>query len=404
MEKRGFLVFAGLGCGLLVLLVALGAAALFFLPLQVQWTTGSATSTVEPTPTLVPGAVETQEVIPTFTPPSPGQVVAIEESFVPLYSELNPGVVNIQVYVQREGMSGTGAGSGFILDEEGHVVTNHHVVAQVDRITVIFFDGTEAEATLVGSDDDSDLAVIRVDSLIEGAHPLPLGDSDQVQVGEWVIAIGNPFGLGSSMTLGIVSALGRTIPSAATSFGIPQAIQTDAAINPGNSGGPLLNLKGEVIGVNAQIASGGSQANAGVGFAIPSNIVRRVTPVLIERGAFEWPWLGVRGSSVNLTLVEANNLPTQRGAYIHIVVSGGPAEAAGLRGSTGVTRMEGFQVPTGGDVVIEAGGKPVADFSALLFEVSERNPGDTITLTILRDGERKQVTVELVPRPAGEVG
>jgi S1-C subfamily serine protease len=268
---------------------------------------------------------------------------------------------------------------------------------------VIYCDSTEAEAQLVGAEPDSDLAAIWVEWLPDGVHPLPLGDSDEVQVGEWVVAIGNPFGLGSSMTVGIVSAVGRTIPSGATSFDIPEAIQTDAAINPGNSGGPLMNLAGEVIGVNAQIASGGTQANAGVGFAIPANIVRRVSPVLIKTGGYQWPWLGVLGNSVNLTTVEANDLPVNRGAYVHVVVSGGPAEAAGMRGSTGTTSVNGFDVPVGGDVVVEADGELTTDFSALLVQVSEKNPGDTIDLVVLRDGERQQITVELAARPAGEV-
>jgi S1-C subfamily serine protease len=402
-NRKRFFLFAGLGCAVLVLLVLLGAAALFFLPLQIRWATASKEVTPSPTWTLIPGAAATQEVIPTFTPPSPDMVVDIEQSFIPLYNQLNPGVVNIQVFVQREGATGAGAGSGFILDEEGHIVTNHHVVAPADRITVVFYDGTESEAQLIGSDADSDLAVIRVRELAEGAHPLPLGDSDRVQVGEWVVAIGNPFGLGSSMTLGIVSAVGRTIPSADRSFGIPEAIQTDAAINPGNSGGPLLNLQGEVIGVNAQIASGGTQANAGVGFAIPANIARRVTPVLIESGSYQWPWLGVRGNSVNLIVVEANNLSTRRGAYIHAIVSDGPAEKAGMQGSSGTQTVDGLEVPVGGDVVIEADGQPVADFSALLVAVSDKSPGDSIELTIIRDGEQERITVELAPRPSGEL-
>ena len=402
-NKKAFFLFAGLGCAVVVVVVALGVAALFFLPLQVQWQTASNKITPEPTWTPVPGALATQEVIPTFTPPSSEEAITVVQSFAPLYAKLNPGVVNIQVFVQQEGATGAGAGSGFILDEKGHIVTNYHVVAQADGITVIFYDGTEAEAQLIGSDADSDLAVIRVEELAQGAHPLPLSDSDEVQVGEWVVAIGNPFGLGSSMTLGIVSAVGRTIPSADRSFGIPEAIQTDAAINPGNSGGPLLNLEGEVIGVNAQIASSGTQANAGVGFAIPANIVRRVTPVLIESGTYQWSWLGVRGSSVNLMVADANNLSIRRGAYIHVVVSGGPAEEAGLQGSSGVAMVEGLEVPVGGDVVVEADGQPIGDFSALLAAVSNKSPGDTIELTILRNGERERITVELTPRPVGEI-
>jgi S1-C subfamily serine protease len=402
-KRKVFFIAAGLGCLGLIVILALGAATLYFLPLSVQWARTSQEITPEPTWTLVPGAAATQEVIPTFTPPPPASRTDVEQSFAPLYGELNPGVVNIQVFVQREGVSGAGAGSGFILSEEGYIVTNHHVVAPADRITVIFYDGTEAEARLIGSDADSDLAVIQVDELVAGAHPLPLGDSDEVEVGEWVVAIGNPFGLGSSMTLGIVSAVGRTIPSADRTFGIPEAIQTDAAINPGNSGGPLMNLEGQVIGINAQIASGGSQANAGVGFAIPANTARRVTPVLIESGAFQWPWLGIRGSSVNLIVAAANNLPTRRGAYIHAVVPGGPAEEAGLQGSSGVERVDGLEVPVGGDVVVEADGEPVSDFSALLVAVSDKRPDDTIELTILRDGERRQIAVELAPRPEGEL-
>jgi S1-C subfamily serine protease len=404
VNKKAIYIVGGVGCGLLILFLLAGAAALFFLPLPLQRFAQSEPAsqpTQQPTWTPAPGAVATQEVIPTFTPPPPTQGMIEGQSFAPLYDQLNPGVVNIQIYVQRQGIPGTGGGSGFILDEQGHIVTNNHVVSMADQITAIFYDGTEAEAQVIGADADSDLAVIRVESIPRGAHPLPLGDSDQVEVGQWVIAIGNPFGLGSSMTLGIVSALGRTIPSGATSFSIPEAIQTDAAINPGNSGGPLLNLAGEVIGVNAQIASGGSAANAGVGFAIPANTVRRVTPVLIASGVYQWSWLGVRGGSVNLAIAEANNLSIKRGAYIHVVVSGGPADKAGMQGSTGSTEVDGFEVPVGGDVVIEADGESVTDFSALLVHVSDKMPGETIELTVLRDGTRQQIAVKLEPRPSG---
>jgi 2-alkenal reductase len=320
-----------------------------------------------------------------------------------LYEQSNPGVVNIQVFVERGGLSGQGAGSGFVLDDEGHVVTNNHVVAGAQQITVIFYNGMEAEAEIVGTDDDSDLAVIKVDMLVEGVRPLLVGDSGRVKVGQWVVAIGNPFSLGGSMSLGIVSAIGRSIPSGVARFNIPEAIQTDAAINPGNSGGPLLNLKGEVIGVNAQIASSGAGTNAGVGFAIPSNIVRRVVPVLIESGSYQWPWLGVEGTDLNLILQEANDLEVQQGAYIDAVVSDGPADRAGLQGSSGTKQMDGFDVPVGGDVVVEADGGPVTSFDDLLAVVASRNPGDTLGLTILRDGERQQVTITLGVRPSSVV-
>jgi S1-C subfamily serine protease len=355
--------------------------------------------------------VEAQRAIPTFTPapaetvPTVGEVpqplAADANSLSGLYERLNPGVVNVQILVDDGNFGGQGVGSGFILDEAGHIVTNNHVVARATRVTVVFSNGIEVNAEVIGTDPDSDLAVIKVEQLAEGAHPLALGDSDQVQVGQWVVAIGNPFSLGGSMSIGIVSALGRTIPSGATLFSIPQAIQTDAAINPGNSGGPLLNLAGEVIGVNAQIASQGTPANAGVGFAIPSNVVRRVAPVLIEQGHYEWPWLGVRGTSVNLALMDANSLDQQRGAYIVEVIDGGPASKAGLRGTSGSRQVDGLSVPTGGDIIIEADGVSLVDYNDLLTRIAAKSPGDTIDLTVLRGGQPRQITVTLERRPNG---
>ncbi len=404
MNRKTFALLAGGGCAILALLALVGVFLLFLLPFGVF---RLAVPEVD-LPFLNAGAAAAPGAVPTLTPqaPSAGVRPAMpplspqgQDSLTALYEQVNPGVVSIRVYMQRGGLIGEGAGSGFILDEEGHIVTNNHVVEGAQDVTVVFYNGLEAHAEVVGTDPDSDLAVVKVDSLPEGTHPLPLGDSDAVQVGEWVIAIGNPFGLSGSMTVGIVSAVGRTIPSGATPFTIPQAIQTDAAINPGNSGGPLLDLAGQVVGVNAQIASGSGRANAGVGFAIPSNIVRRVAPVLIENGSFQWPWLGIQGDSVNLLLMEANNLDVQQGAYIAEVVPDGPADQAGLHGATGVRPINGFQVPVGGDVIIEVDGNPVRDFSDLLVYVASQNPGDTIELTILRDGQRRQVSVRLAPRP-----
>jgi len=415
VNKTRFFVIAGIGCSILVLILAVVGGLLFAVPFQFQVSRVTEATDESPTWTPMPGLKETQEAIPPLTllpqgvesqvTPLAGSPEAMPEIeshvLTSLYEQLNPGVVNIQVYVQRGELIGQGAGSGFVLDKQGYIITNNHVVAEADQVTAVFYNGIEAEAQVVGMDADSDLAVIQVAELPEGVHPLIVGDSDQVKVGEYVIAIGNPFGLGSSMTIGIVSAVGRTIPTGVTPFAIPQAIQTDAAINPGNSGGPLLNFEGEVIGVNAQIATGGTQANAGVGFAIPSNIVRRVAPVLIESGSYQWPWLGVEGTSVNLVIMRANNLGAQQGAYIDGVVPDGPAAEAGLQGSSGTKQMDGFDVPVGGDVVIEADGKPVADFSDLLVDIAFKNPGDVIELTILRDGQRQRVTVELAARPSG---
>lgn len=372
----------------------------------------------------VPEDASEQQGIPTFTPAAgvleeppdgeaatqePDQAASLpptgveglldQNMLVRLNEDLNPGVVNIRVIAQQFGQAGEGAGSGFIIDDQGHIVTNNHVIEGATQVTVIFYNGFEAEAEIIGADAYSDLAVVRVGQLVEGAHPLPLGDSRNVRVGEIVVAIGNPFGANSSMSQGIVSAIERTIPSGATAFSIPEAIQTDAAINPGNSGGPLLNLAGEVIGVNAQIATGGVAASSGVGFAIPANVVRRVVPVLIERGSYEWPYMGVEGQDVNLIIQQANGLESQDGAYVHNVTPGGPAEAAGLQGSRGSNSVDGIEVPTGGDVIIAANGQPVTSFNDLLVLISEQAPGDAMLLDILRDGETIQLEVVLAPRP-----
>jgi S1-C subfamily serine protease len=402
MNRKRFALVGGIGClGLLVLLAAGVYLSFLLFPISSM---GTAVETAVPTSTVDPRILATQEVIPTLaavtgdgTPPALSGELPV--SLPDLYEQVNPGVVNIQVYVERNGVSGEGAGSGFILDGEGHIVTNNHVVAGAKQVTVIFYNGLEASAEIVGTDDDSDLAVIKVDSLVEGAHPLPLGDSDQVEVGEWVVAIGNPFSLGGSMSLGIVSARGRSIPSGVAGFVIPEAIQTDAAINPGNSGGPLLNLEGEVIGINAQIASGESGVGSGVGFAIPSNIIRRVVPVLIADGVYEWPWLGVEGVDLNLIIQQANDLDVQQGAYINTVIAGGPADKAGLRGSSGTKQIDAFSVPVGGDVVIKADGQSVADFDDLLSIVASKNPGAVLMLTVLRDGKQQEIAVTLEVRP-----
>jgi S1-C subfamily serine protease len=360
-------------------------------------------------PTTTPTAVQTTTTVtetqslPVSSPAQTDgaqQLAASANLLSGRYAQLSPGVVNLEVLVESatEGQ-GIGAGSGFILDTEGRIVTNNHVVAGATLVLVNFATGVQVEAQVLGTDDDSDLAVVQVAELPEGTAPLPLADSSQVQVGDWAIAIGNPFGLGGTMTLGIVSAIGRSIPSGATQFNIPEAIQTDAAINPGNSGGPLINLAGEVIGVNAQILTGGAEANTGVGFAIPANVVRLVAPALIANGAYEWPWLGISGSSINLVIAEANELPNQQGAYIAAVVPGGPAGEAGLQGSSDEATVRGLTAPVGGDVVIEADGNPIANFNALLDYVAFRAPGDTVVLTVLRNGERQEIPVTLAPRP-----
>lgn len=408
MDGKRTTLLAGLGCALLILAIIVAVpAGLLAAGVINRGTIANQAATIVSdvgSDTVVPTSlspVEQTEAQPALQATSPQQLPGVpSESLTALYQQANAGVVNVEVQINRGFASGQGAGSGFILDNEGHIVTNNHVVAGATRVTVVFYNGIEAEAEVVGTDDDSDLAVLKVDQLVEGAHPLPLADSDAVQAGEWVVAIGNPFQYGGSMTVGIVSAVGRTIPSGATLYAIPQAIQTDAAINPGNSGGPLLNLKGEVIGVNAQIRSDGVAANAGVGFAIPSNVVQLVAPSLIKNGTYVWPWLGVRGTGLDLTLMQANDLSTQQGAYLTEVTPRSPAADAGLQGSSRTAIVDGLQVPVGGDVVVEVDGKPIANFDELLVEVAFKQPGDKLQLTVLRDGQRQQTTVTLAARPA----
>jgi len=323
-----------------------------------------------------------------------------DQVLIDMYSRLNPSVVNITVYLNQDGVLDSFAqGSGFIFDDLGHIITNAHVVHGTDGVEVTFSDGLIREATVVGEDLHSDLAVIKVE-LPEGIISIPLGVMDELAVGQTVVAIGNPFGLEGTLTRGIVSALGRTIP-ALTIFSIPQAIQTDAAINPGNSGGPLLNLNGEVIGVNAQIeTSGTSDSNIGVGFAIPVSIIRRVVPALIETGHYDWPWLGVSGYTVNPPLVEAMNLPVEQGAYVSSLTEGGPAQAAGLQATTEVITQDGRQVEVGGDVITAIDGQPVKTFDDMLVYLTlQTTPGQQVTLTILRDGQYQDISVQLGTRP-----
>lgn len=348
--------------------------------------------TVEPGP--APSGASNQPV--QLSPQSPE-----EELLVQLYARANSAVVNITNYVRSDNqVVPSGQGSGFVYDDQGNIVTNAHVIHGASEVEVTFSDGTTRPAEIIGEDLNSDLAVVRVEDMPPGIEPLPLGDMSTLAVGQTVVAIGNPFGLEGTLTRGIISALGRTIP-ALTPFSIPESIQTDAAINPGNSGGPLLNLKGEVIGVNAQIETNGlSNSNLGVGFAIPVSIVRRVVPDLIQFGEHKWAWLGVQGGDVTPLLVEAMNLPVDKGAYIASVLSSGPSAKAGLRGADDTRTIRGRQVDVGGDVITAINGQPVNSFDDLLIYIAlQTKPGDEVTLKILRDGKYMDIVVKLEERP-----
>jgi S1-C subfamily serine protease len=289
-----------------------------------------------------------------------------------------------------------GQGSGFVIDEEGHVVTNQHVVDDAQSLNVTMRDGSRYTATVVGSDPSTDLAVIKVNAPASKLTPLELGDSSAVRVGDAVIAIGSPFGLDGTVTTGIVSALSREV-EAPNNFAIDDTIQTDAAINHGNSGGPLLNTRGEVIGVNAQIRSE-SGGNDGVGFAIPSNTVEEIASRLISGGKVEHAYLGVGSQTIDSAAADALDIP--RGAMVTRVNSGTAAAKAGLKPATGSRTVQGETYETGGDVITEVDGQAVEGADALRRVIDSHRPGDTVKLTVVRDGDSRTVEVKLGKRPS----
>ena len=319
---------------------------------------------------------------------------AEEQLLVNLYERVSFSVVNLAVSTAFGG----GTGSGFVLDTNGHIVTNNHVIEGADQILVRFADETVVEAELVGADVDSDLAVIRVDVPADLLREVRLGDSSTLRVGQRAIAVGNPFGLEQTMTTGIISALGRVVRQE-SGFSLPFLIQTDAAINPGNSGGPLLNSRGEVIGVNTFIFSR-SGSSSGVGFAVPVNTVKRVVPALIATGRYADPWLGISGLSITPTVAEALALPVEQGILLQEVVPEGPADRAGLQGNDRQGQFDGAFLPTGGDIIVAIDGLDVRDMDDLIIYLAETIVGQTVTVDILRDGERQSLNLVLGERPA----
>lgn len=327
----------------------------------------------------------------------------VEALLVEVYKRVSPAVV----YIETD----NGSGSGFVYDKEGHIVTNNHVIEDANRIEIVFANRKRAEAEVVGSDIDADVAVLKVDVPAAELVVAELGDSDAVQVGQFAIAIGNPFGLQNTMTVGIVSGLGRTLQSDRVApggsggrYSNPNVIQTDAAINPGNSGGPLLDSQGRVIGINTAIRSTaqgvtGQPVNTGVGFAVPINTVKRIIPALIREGHYTYPWLGISGAGeLDLQTQRALGLPQSTGVYVTEVTPGGPADRAGIRAGT---RNVGLgQLRAGGDLIIAIDGHEVRDFADLVgYLVSQTEVGQTVTLTIVRNGRQMDVQVTLGARP-----
>jgi len=384
------LLFAGIGCGLA------GASAFGPTP---------ESAIVSPTATAAPPMVT----------PTPGEesneieaINALQSQIIAVYGAVSPAVVNVtnrsyayDMFMRVVPQEGTG--SGFVYDSEGHIVTNYHVVKNADELLVTLAGGEVYEAEIVGTDPANDLAVIRIDAGSDLPEAVVLGDSDQLRVGQFVLAIGNPFGLEQTLTTGVISALGRVIESSDGGF-IGEAIQTDAAINPGNSGGPLLDLEGRVLGVNSQIISP-SGASAGIGFAVSANTVRRVIPELIARGYYPHPWLGTQMLTLTPATAEVlreagMNVPVDTGLLVIEVVKGAPADKAGIRGGTRVVRIGRYQISLDGDIIVAVNGEPVSNSQELtVYLESQTSVGDTVELTIIRDGEEQAVQVTLEERP-----
>ena len=333
-------------------------------------------------------------------------VTAIEESkkytgelsLIEIFEKSEPGVVRVNV-IRDDGDTESGAvGSGFVFDKKGHIITNAHVVNEAKKVIVTFLDGRSYNAEIVGSDEYTDIAVIEVGADLSSLHPMLLGDSSNLKVGEQIAAIGNPFGLSGSMTSGIVSQIGRLLPSG-SGYSIPDVIQTDAAINPGNSGGPLLNLRGEVVGINTAIQSTTGEFT-GVGFAVPSQTVAKIVPTLIELGEYKHPWIGISGRDIDPDLAKALGLTDAVGFLIITVVDDSPASKAGLIGSDKTIEVEGGELLVGGDIIISVDGIEVRKIDDILIHLQRvKAVGDEMNLEILRDGRVSQITIVLEERP-----
>jgi S1-C subfamily serine protease len=370
---------------------------------------GLALLNATPTAGVVPTATPAPE--PTLVSPQPALpgMVSLEQDIIAVYETVGRGVVNItnRSYAYDwffRPVPQEGSGSGIVYDQEGHIITNYHVIEGAEELFVTLPDESTVLAEVVGSDPSNDLAVIKVEADPTLLQPVPLGESDDLRVGQFVVAIGNPFGFERTLTVGVVSALGRVIQSSDESF-IGEIIQTDAAINPGNSGGPLLDLSGRIIGVNTAIFSP-SQASAGIGFAVPVDTVRRVVPALIENGYFPHPWLGINyvwtltPERAEILSEAGMAVPVEEGVLVIEIASGGPAAAAGLRGGRERVRIGPAILTIGGDILTAINGEPItSDQELLQYLDTQTEVGDTIQVTLWRDGQELTVPVTLDEMP-----
>ena len=322
-------------------------------------------------------------------------------SLIEIFEKAEPGVVRVNIQrnqTENENESAGGVGSGFVFDKQGHIITNAHVIKDATKTVVTFLDGRSYSAEIVGVDEYTDIGVIKVNADLKLLNPLSLGDSSNLQVGEPITAIGNPFGLSGSMTSGIVSQMGRLLPSD-SGYSIPDVIQTDAAINPGNSGGPLLNMRGEIVGINTAIQSSTGEFT-GVGFAIPSQTVVKIVPTLIRDGEYKHPWIGVSGTDIDLEMANVIGLESTLGFLIITVVEDSPASDAGLIGSNKTIEVEGREYSIGGDVIISVDEIDVRKIDDILVHLQrEKAVGDEMILEVLRDGRTTNFTIILQERP-----
>jgi len=320
-------------------------------------------------------------------------------TLIELFKKTEQGVVKIETDVVNPMGDAKPLGSGFVYDILGHTITNAHVIENATKVTVTFLDGNQYNAEIIGADKFTDIAVIKVNEKPRLLNPLDIGDSSVLLVGEQVAAIGNPFGLSGSMTSGIVSQLGRLLYSQDNGFSIPDVIQTDAAINPGNSGGPLLNMKGEVIGINTAIQSSTGEFT-GVGFAVPSNTIKKIVPSLIEEGKYHHPWMGITGIDIDPDLAKMRELGNAKGFLVVTVIDGHPADDAGLQGVSKTVEIDGKEYPIDGDIIVSVDGKEVRKINDLLVHLQrEKSVGDEMILGVLRDGDLMHLTLTLAERP-----
>jgi len=378
MDKSGVFVGGAIGAAIVLVIVAV----LFISPPQ----------------SLKPEIIESNEQTTTIAQATP--MFAKSLSLIEIFDKSEPGVVRVNVQRGETEEVRGGVGSGFVFDKKGHIITNAHVVKDATKVVVTFLDGRSYNAEIIGTDEYTDLAVIKVNADLALLHPLLIGDSSNLKVGEGIAAIGNPFGLSGSMTSGIVSQIGRLLPTD-NHYSIPDVIQTDAAINPGNSGGPLLNMRGEIVGINTAIQSTTGEFT-GVGFAIPSQTVAKIIPILVEDGEYKHPWIGISGRDIDPDMANVLNLKDAVGFLVITVVEDSPAFDAGLIGSDKTIEVEGVNYPMGGDVILAVDGIEVRQIDDILIHLQRaKSVGDEMVLEVLRDGRTTDITIVLQERPNG---